>query len=160
MLNYKSTTYKELNEEEINHLYVKLTNKLFIINTFWYIKIYMTFIDFDEIIGIGNSYITNNVFCVNHPTNTLITGKSNSGKGNILMNLIAQNCIYEKIYIFANNLDDKCTWLKSRFKNDAHIYINEINFSEIDKKYVNLFVFDDLVFSNKKYQHFLHKVEN
>ena len=34
LLNYKSTTYKELNEEEINHLYTKLTNKLSVINTF------------------------------------------------------------------------------------------------------------------------------
>ena len=34
LLNYKSTTYKELNEEEINHLYDKLTNKLSVINTF------------------------------------------------------------------------------------------------------------------------------
>ena len=66
------------------------------------------------------------------------------------MNLIAQNCIYEKIYIFTNNLDDKYTWLKNKFKNDVYIYINDINFSDIDKKYVNLVVFDDLVFSNKK----------
>ena len=34
LLNYKSTTYKELNESEINHLYNKLTNKLSVINTF------------------------------------------------------------------------------------------------------------------------------
>ena len=34
LLNYKSTTYKELNNDEINHLYNKLTNKLSIINTF------------------------------------------------------------------------------------------------------------------------------
>ena len=34
LLNYKSTTYKELNETEINHLYNKLTNKLSVINTF------------------------------------------------------------------------------------------------------------------------------
>ena len=34
LLNYKSTTYKNLNEEEINHLYDKLTNKLSVINTF------------------------------------------------------------------------------------------------------------------------------
>ena len=110
----------------------------------------MTVINFDEIIGLGNNYITNNVFCLNHPTNCLITGKSNSGKSNILMNLIAQNYIYEKIYIFTNNLDKKYTWLKNKFKNDVYIYINEINFSDIDKKYVNLVVFDDLVFSNKK----------
>ena len=66
------------------------------------------------------------------------------------MNLIAQNCIYEKIYIFSNNLDDKYTWLKSKFKNDVYIYINEIDFSDIDENYVNLVVFDDMVFSNKK----------
>ena len=110
----------------------------------------MTVINFDEIIGRGNNYITNNIFCLNHPTNCLITGKTNSGKSNILMNLIAQNCIYEKIYIYTNNLDDKYAWLKNKFKNDVYIYINEINFSDIDKKYVNLVVFDDLVFSNKK----------
>ena len=32
--NYKSNTYKELTEDEITHLYDKLTNKLSIINTF------------------------------------------------------------------------------------------------------------------------------
>ena len=34
LLIYKSSTYKNLNEEEINHLYSKLTNKLSVINTF------------------------------------------------------------------------------------------------------------------------------
>ena len=34
LLNYRSTTYKELNNDEINHLYDKLTNKLSVINTF------------------------------------------------------------------------------------------------------------------------------
>ena len=34
LLNYKSTTYKHLNNDEINHLYDKLTNKLSVINTF------------------------------------------------------------------------------------------------------------------------------
>ena len=77
----------------------------------------MTVINFDEIIGKGNNYITNNIFCIKHPTNCLITGKSNSGKTNILMNLIAQNCIYDKIHIFTNNSnDDKYIWLKNKFK--------------------------------------------
>ena len=110
----------------------------------------MTIMNFDEIIGGQNYHITNNVFCLSHPTNCLIVGKTNSGKSNILMNLIAQNCIYEKIYIYTNNVDDKYTWLKNKFKRDVHIFINEINFSDIDKKYINLVVFDDLVFSNKK----------
>ena len=56
----------------------------------------MTIINFDEIIGGQNNYIADNVFCLSHPTNCLIVGKKNSGKSNILMNLIAQNCIYEK----------------------------------------------------------------
>ena len=34
LLKYRSNTYKQLNEEEIKHLYDKLTNKLSIINTF------------------------------------------------------------------------------------------------------------------------------
>ena len=60
----------------------------------------MNIINFDEIIEKGNNYITNNVFCSSHPTNCLIVGKTNSGKSNLLMNLLALNCIYEKIYIF------------------------------------------------------------
>ena len=70
------------------------------------------------------------------------------------MNLIAQNSIYEKIYIYTNNLDDKYSWLKNKFKDDAFIYINEINSNKIDKEYINLIIFDDLIFSNKKISEF------
>ena len=117
-------------------------------------------INFDEIIDKKFNTITNNVFCLSHPTNSLIIGKTNSGKTNILMNLIAQNSIYEKIYIYTNNLDDKYKWLKNKFKDDMFIYTNEINFDKIDKKYVNLIVFDDLVFLNKKHLNFIAEVEN
>ena len=34
LLNYKSSTYKDLTEDEILHLYNKITNKLSVINTF------------------------------------------------------------------------------------------------------------------------------
>ena len=34
LYNYKSTTFKDLNGKEIDHLYTKLTNKLSVINTF------------------------------------------------------------------------------------------------------------------------------
>ena len=120
----------------------------------------MAIINFDKVIGKEFKCITNNIFCLNHPKNCLIVGRSNSGKTNILMNLIAQNTIYEKIHIFTNNLDDKYDWLKQKFKNDVYIYINEIHFSNINKKYINLVVFDDLVFSDKKYRSFLQKGEN
>ena len=73
------------------------------------------------------------------------------------MNLIAINSIYEKIYIYTNNLDDQYFWLKNKFKNDVFIYINEINFDKRDKRYVNLVIFDDLVFSNKKISEFYCK---
>ena len=97
---------------------------------------------------------TNSVFCLSHHKNALIIGRTSSGKTNILMNLIAQNSIYEKIYIYTNNLDDKYKWLKNKFKDDVFIYINEINFDKIDKEYINLIIFDDLVFSNKKISEF------
>ena len=34
LYNYKSSTFKNMSEEEIDHLYTKLTNKLSVINTF------------------------------------------------------------------------------------------------------------------------------
>ena len=70
------------------------------------------------------------------------------------MNLIAKNCVYEKIHIYTNNIDDKYNWLKNKFKNDVFIYLNEINFDKIDKQYVNLTIFDDLLFTNKKISEF------
>ena len=76
----------------------------------------MTIINFDDIIGKKFDIVTNNIFCLSHPKNALIIGKTNSGKSNILMNLIAQNSIYEKIYIYTNNLDDKYSWLKINLK--------------------------------------------
>ena len=120
----------------------------------------MTIINYDKIIGKKFNTITYNVFCLSHPKNALIIGRTNSGKSNVLMNLITQNSIYEKIYIYTNNLDDKCSWLKNKFKDDVFIYINEINFDKINTEYVNLIIFDDLVFSNKKYQNFSAEVEN
>ena len=100
----------------------------------------MTIINFDDIIGKKFNTITNNIFCLSHPKNCVIIGKT--------------KFIYEKIYIYTNNLDDKYKWLKNKFKDDVFIYINEINFDKIDKEYVNLIIFDDLVFSNKKISEF------
>ena len=99
-------------------------------------------------------------FCLSHPKNALIIGKTNSGKTNILMNLIAQNSIYEKIYIYTNNLDDKYKCLKNKFKDDAFIYLNEINFDKINKEYINLIIFNDIIFSIKKYLNFIADQEN
>ena len=117
-------------------------------------------INFDEIIGKKFNIITNNIFCLSHPKNALIIGKTNSGKTNILFNLIAQNSIHEKIYIYTNNLGDRYEWLKNKFKNDIFIYIKELYFDKINKEYINLIIFDDFVFSNKKYLNFIVDQEN
>ena len=53
------------------------------------------------------------------------------------MNLIAKNCIYEKIHIYANNIDGIYNWLKNKFKDDVFIYLIEIDFDKIDKNYIN-----------------------
>ena len=87
----------------------------------------MTIINFNDIIGKKFKTLTNNVFCLTHPKNCLIISKTNSGKTNVVMNLIAKNSVYEKIYIYTNNLDDKYNWLQNKFKNDVFIYINEIS---------------------------------
>ena len=84
----------------------------------------------------------------------MIIGKTNNGKTNIIFNLIAQNSIYKKIYIYTNNLDDKYSCLRNKFKNDLFVFINEITFDKINKEYINLIIFDDLVFSNKKISEF------
>ena len=86
----------------------------------------MTIINFDDIIGKKFKTITNNVFCLNHPTNCLIIGKTNSGKTNVVMNLKAKNCIYEKIHIYTNNIDDKYNWLQNKFKNDVNFLENHV----------------------------------
>ena len=39
----------------------------------------MTIINFDEIIGKEFKCIKNNIFCLEHPKNCLIVGKTNSG---------------------------------------------------------------------------------
>ena len=117
----------------------------------------MSIINFDQVIGKKFKTIINNVFCLNHPTNCLIIGKTNSGKTNVVLNLIAKKCIYEKIHIYLNNIDDKYDWLKNKFMNDVFIYLNEISFDKINKGYVNLIIFDDLVFSNEKISKFYCK---
>ena len=53
----------------------------------------MTIINFDDIIGKKFKTITNNFFCLNHPTNCLIIGKTNYGKTNFVLNLIDKNFI-------------------------------------------------------------------
>ena len=38
--------------------------------------------------------------------------------------------------------------------------MNEIDFNKINKEYINVIIFDDLVFSSKKISEFIVEVEN
>ena len=44
--------------------------------------------------------------------------------------------------------------VKNEFRDDVFIYINATNFDKIDKDCINILIFDDLVFSNKKISEF------
>ena len=53
--------------------------------------------------------------------------------------------------------------VKNKFKDDVFIYKNEIDFDKMNKEYINLIIFDDLVFSNNNNNNnlnFIVEVEN
>ena len=77
-----------------------------------------------------------------------------------LLNILHLNPVWDKIYIYTNNIDNKYQFLLDKFPKDVKLYLNEIDFSEINDKYQNLCIFDDLVLVIKKFQHFLLNVEN
>ena len=113
----------------------------------------MKFINFDTVLKCEkNIYINKNIFVPQHCCNFLIIGKSGIGKTNFLLNILHLNPVWDKIYIFTNNIDNKYQF---SFPKDVKLYLNKIDFSEINSKYQNSCIFDDLVFSNIKYQPFL-----
>ena len=111
----------------------------------------MKFINFDTVLKCDkNNVINKNKFTPQHCLNFLIVGKTGIGKTNFLLNILHLNPVWDKIYIYTNNVDNKYQFLLDKFPKDVKLYLNEIDFSEIDDKYQNLCIFDDLVFSNKK----------
>ena len=107
LMNYKSNTYKELTEDEIKHLYDKLTNKLSIINTFQIRYKYMKFINFDTVLKCDkNNVINKNEFTPQHCSNFLIVGKTGIGKTNFLLNILHLNPVWDEIYIYINDIDN------------------------------------------------------
>ena len=95
-----------------------------------------------------------------HCSDFLTVGHNGVGKTNFLMNILHLNTVWDKIYIYTNNIDNKYQFLLDKFPKDLKLYLNEIDFSDINDKYQNLCIFHDLVFSNKKYQRFLLNVGN
>ena len=120
----------------------------------------MKVINFDTVLECDkNNVINKNKFTPQHCSNYLIVGKTGIGKTNFLMNILHLSLVWDKIYICTNNIDNKYQFLIDKFPKDVKSYLNEIDFTKINNEHQNLCIFDDLVFSNKKYQHFLLKVE-
>ena len=97
-----------------------------------------------------------------HPYRMLIIGPSNSGKTNILYNLIKHSKNYDKIYLFAKKLDEPLyRQLTARFQDNEsedHERILEMSSSnisdvppadEIDETFQNLTIFDDMMTEKK-----------
>ena len=111
----------------------------------------MKFINFDTVLNCEkNRYINKNKFTPQHCSNFLIVGKTGIGKTNFLLNILHLNPVWDKIYIYTNNIDNKYQFLLDKFPKDVKLYLSEIDFSDINSKYQNMCIFDDLVFSNKK----------
>ena len=121
----------------------------------------MKSINFDTVLKCDkNNVIYKNKFTTQHCSNFLIVGHTGVGKTNFLLNILHLNPVWDKIYIYTNNIDNKYQFLSDKFPKDVKLYLNEIDFSEINDKYRNLRIFGDFVFSNKKFQLFLLNVEN
>ena len=109
----------------------------------------MKFINFDTVLKCDkNNVIDKNKFIPQHCSNFLIVGKTGIGKTNFLSNILHLNPVWDKIYIYTNNIDNKYQFLIDKFPKDVKLYLNEIDFSEINDKFQNLCIFEDLVFSN------------
>ena len=92
-----------------------------------------------------------------HPHRTCIVGASNTGKTNILMNIINESKNFHKIYLYAKKLDeplyqcfiDNWTKLGESIGFDILEYSNDINdivdLNSVDQSIQNLIVFDDMV---------------
>ena len=121
----------------------------------------MQFINFDTVLKCDkHNAINKNKFNPQHCSNFLIVGRTGIGKTYFLLNILHLNPIWDKIYIYTNNTDNKYQFLINKFPKDIRSYLNEIDFSEINDKHQNLCIFDDLVFSNKNINFFYSIYKN
>ena len=114
----------------------------------------MKFINFDDIVSKSeNNYINKNVFTPQHPCNCSIIGNSGCSKTNLLFNILTINPVYDKIYIFTKEPEDKYNFLLKKFANDVRIFYqnDEYNLDKlVNGKYQSCCIFDDLITDDKK----------
>ena len=90
----------------------------------------MKFINFDTVLKCDkNNVINKNKFTSQHCSNFLIVGNTN-----FLLNILHLNPIWDKIFIYTNNIVNKYQFLLDKFPKDVKLYLNEIYFSEINDK--------------------------
>ena len=114
----------------------------------------MKFINFDDIVSKNeNNYINKNVFTPQHPSNSIIIGYSGCSKTNLVFNILTLNPVYDKIYIFTKEPEDKYNFLLKKFPHDVKIFYqnNEYNLDDLIKgNYQSCCIFDDLITDDKK----------
>ena len=114
----------------------------------------MKFINFDDIVSKSeNNYINKNVFIPQHPCNCDIIGNSGCSKTNLLFNILTINPVYDNIYIFTIEPEDKYDFLLKKFPSDVRIFYqnDDYNLDKLIKgKYKSCCRFDDLITDDKK----------
>ena len=109
----------------------------------------MKFISFDDIVSKNeNNYINKNVFTPQHPCNCIIIGNSGCSKTNLLFNILTINPVYDKIFIFTKEPEDKYNFLLKKFPQDVKTFYQ--NDELINGKYQSCCIFDDLITDDKK----------
>ena len=114
----------------------------------------MKFINFDDIVSKNeNNHINKNVFTPQHPSNSIIIGYSGCSKTNLVFNILTLNPVYDRIYIFTKEPEDKYNFLLKKFPHDVKIFYqnNEYNLDDLIKgNYQSCCIFDDLIIDDKK----------
>lgn len=120
--------------------------------------------DYSKCIKNKINYINQNPLAPQHPFRLLIIGPSGSGKTNMMVDLIINHIYFDKIYIFAKDLEEPLyEFLKDFFAKckkriekklnrdmpDIAFFSDELadipDIDEIDKKKQHLIIFDDFV---------------
>ena len=114
----------------------------------------MKFINFDDIvIKNENNCINKNLFTPQHPYNCIIIGNSGCSKTNLLFNMLTINPVYDKIFIFTKEPENKYNFSLKKFPHDVKIFYqnDEYNLDElITGKYRSCRIFDYLITDDKK----------
>lgn len=116
-----------------------------------------------------SSKLQKNFFLPKHKFRLIIAGSSASGKSNLTLNLIKNQLVFDKLYIFSRHLEQpKYVYLKNYFDAMDNLLEKDYNIKhktielfeetldnipildELDTKHKKLFVFDDFNIMTKK----------